>query len=144
MKDLDTLDVAARLRACLGPLVRKVRGLREDGDMTLGQASMLARVAQKGPTTVATLAAIEMIRPQSAAQVVLALEAKGYVDRTVDPDDSRRMIVAVTTKGADWVADTREAWNERFASAIAAELTTAEQRRLAAAIPLLERLREVL
>ncbi|MCE0762051.1 MarR family transcriptional regulator [Pseudonocardia kujensis] len=140
----DALDVAARLRACLGPLVRKVRGLREDGDLTLGQASMLARVAQKGPTTVASLAAIEMIRPQSAAQVVQALEAKGYVDRRTDPDDSRRLIVEVTSKGSDWVTDTREAWNGRFAAVIATELSAAEQRRLAAAIPLLERLREVL
>lgn len=144
MKHVETLDVASQLRACLGPLVRKVRGLREESDLTLAQASMLARIARHGPTSAAELAAIEMIRPQSAAQVIMALERQGFVARTPDPADSRRVIVQTTQKGSDWVADTRAVWNERLAKVIAAEFTTAEQRRLAGAVELLERLRDVL
>lgn len=144
MDDQGALDVASRLRACLGPLVRKVRGLREASDLTLGQASMLARIAREGPTTAANLAAVEMIRPQSAAQVVLVLEDRGLVHRSTDPHDSRRMIVAVTPEGAAWVTNTRAVWNERLAAVIGSQFSAAERRRLAAALPLLERLRDVI
>lgn len=142
--DLGATNVAARLRACLGPLVRKVRSMRGESDLTLAQASLLARIDREGPTTAAKLAAVEMIRPQSAAQVIMVLQEKGFVGRTPDPDDSRRMIVAVTPAGREWVQDTRAAWNERLANVLAAEFSPAELRRLSAAIPLLERLRDVL
>jgi len=140
----DPLDIASRLRACLGPLVRKVKGLREDTDLTLAQASLLARIDRDGPTTAGELAAAEMIQRQSAAQLVNALEGRGLVRRRPDPGDARRVIVTTTPEGREWVRGDRAAWNERLSRVIAAEFSPDELRRLAGAIPLLERLRDVL
>lgn len=134
--------IAMRLRTCLGPLVRKVRALRAESDLTLAQVSLLARIDRDGPTTAATLAAAELIRPQSAADVLTVLERKGFVRRTVDPKDARRMIITITTKGKTRAVGIRRSIVDRLAATIGSEFTPPEQQILLAAVPLLERLRE--
>ena len=51
------------------------------------QALALARIADEGPITNAALAVGEYMRPQSTHEMVLFLEARGFVRRRPDPAD---------------------------------------------------------
>ncbi|WP_405582975.1 MarR family winged helix-turn-helix transcriptional regulator [Streptomyces sp. NBC_01190] len=137
-------DLAARtateLRAALGPLVRRLRQFRPDGELTLSQTSALVRLDRDGPATASELAAAEGIRPQSMCTIVGALQDRGLVGRDQDPADGRRMVVSLTQAGREGLHGARRERARRLTAAIAAELTPAEQERLAAAIPLLERI----
>jgi DNA-binding MarR family transcriptional regulator len=132
--------LAAELRACLGPLVRRLRQLKPDDELTLSQTSVLARLDREGPATSAELAAGERIRPQSMGAIVAALGEHGLVARAADPTDGRRVIVSLTEAGTQRLRGTREERGRRLTQAIEAELTPDEQARLAAALPLLERI----
>lgn len=49
------------------------------------------------------------------AAILRCLERRGFVERTVDPDDRRRAIVTLTDEGRECVAEHRAAAVERFA-----------------------------
>ncbi|SCD51311.1 transcriptional regulator, MarR family, partial [Streptomyces sp. DvalAA-14] len=131
---------ATDLRAALGPLVRRLRQFRPDGELTLSQTSALVRLDREGPATASELAAGEGIRPQSMCTIVAVLQERGLVDRDQDPNDGRRIVVSLTRAGLDGLHGARRERARRLTVAIAGELTPAEQEQLAAAIPLLERI----
>src|SRR3954447_24173596 len=91
--------IATDLRACLGPLVRRLRQGRPDGELTLSQTSALVRLDREGPATSSQLAAGEGIRPQSMCTIVGVLEERGLVSRAQDPHDGRRIVVSITAAG---------------------------------------------
>ncbi|MFC4033522.1 MarR family winged helix-turn-helix transcriptional regulator [Streptomyces polygonati] len=131
---------ATELRAALGPLVRRLRQFRPDGELTLSQTSALVRLDREGPATASELATGEGIRPQSMCTIVNALQERGLVARAHDPHDGRRMVVSLTRAGLDGLHGARRERARRLTAAITEELTPAEQEQLAAAVPLLERI----
>jgi DNA-binding MarR family transcriptional regulator len=139
----DALRVANQLRSSLGPLVRRLRQIQNDGELSLSQASVLARLERDGAATPSALAEGEHIRPQSIAATVAVLEALGLVSRRGDPRDGRRVLVETTRAGRAWVHGSRQERDQRLAHAIAESLSDVEQKQLAAAIPLLERIGQV-
>ncbi|MEU6849826.1 MarR family transcriptional regulator [Actinacidiphila alni] len=132
--------VAAELRAALGPLVRRLRQVKPDGELTFSQISALVRLDREGPATASELAAGEGIRPQSMCTIIGVLQERGLVARDPDPADGRRIVVSLTTAGLDGLHGARAERSRRLGLAIDEELTPAEQRQLADAIPLLERI----
>lgn len=132
--------IAADLRAALGPLVRRLRQFRPDGELTLSQTSALVRLDREGPATASELAAAEGIRPQSMATIVSRLYERGLVTREPDPDDGRRIVVALSDAGREGLRGARQEKARRLTHAITEELTPEEQAVLAAALPLLERI----
>ncbi|MGF1424880.1 MarR family winged helix-turn-helix transcriptional regulator [Kitasatospora sp. LaBMicrA B282] len=132
--------LATELRACLGPLVRRLRQVRPDDELTLSQASVLARLDREGPATASELAAGERIRPQSMGAIVAALREHGLIARTPDPADGRRVVVSLTEAGRARLRGTRQERDRRLARAVDEELTAAERALLAGAVPLLERI----
>ena len=132
--------IGADLRACLGPLVRRLRQVRPDGELTLSQTSALVRLDRDGPATSGELAAREDIRPQSMGAIVAGLRERGLVAGAPDPADGRRIVVSLTPAGTEGLLGARRERARRLTHAIAEELTPAEQEQLAAAIPLLERI----
>jgi DNA-binding MarR family transcriptional regulator len=140
----EILRAAGRLRACLGPLVRRLRQLQTTGELTLSQFAVLARLERDGPTTPSALATGEQIRPQSVAAMLTVLQARGLVSRRPDQSDGRRVVVSITDAGRAWVHGSRQQKAQRLAGAIADSFTPAEQRQLIDAIPLLERLGRVI
>ncbi|HEY3483319.1 MAG TPA: MarR family transcriptional regulator [Streptomyces sp.] len=138
--DAGTARLGADLRACLGPLVRRLRQVRPDGELTLSQTSALVRLDREGPATSAELAAREGIRPQSMGAIVAVLRERGLVAGAPDPADGRRIVVSLTPAGLEGLLGARRERARRLTHAIAEELTAAEQEQLAAAIPLLERI----
>lgn len=132
--------IATDLRACLGPLVRRLRQVKPDGELTLSQTSVLVRLDREGPATATELAAGEGIRPQSVCTIVGALQERGLVARDPDPADGRRLVVSLTDAGRGGLHGARRERARRLTLAVEDELTAAEQSQLAAAIPLLERI----
>ncbi|MFI0895692.1 MarR family winged helix-turn-helix transcriptional regulator [Streptomyces sp. NPDC020983] len=132
--------LAADLRAALGPLVRRLRQFRPDGELTLSQTSALVRLDREGPATTSELAAAEGVRPQSMATIVALLHERGLVTREADPRDGRRIVVTVSEAGRAGLRGSRQEKARRLTRAISDELTPGEQATLAAALPLLERI----
>ncbi|WP_157121987.1 MarR family winged helix-turn-helix transcriptional regulator [Nocardia violaceofusca] len=64
----------------------------------------------------------------------------GLLRRTPDPDDQRRKRLHITDAGLELLSERREAGYGHLAELIAARLTPAEQRQLAASLPILGKL----
>jgi len=139
-EDPDVGQVAAALRVSIGLLLRRLRQVRVEGELTLPESSALVRLDRGGPTTPSELAKLEQISPQSMGATLAALEARGLVERRPDPHDGRRAVLSVTQTGHAVLLDRRNARTEQLAQALSAGFTRAELRQLMAAAPLLERL----
>jgi DNA-binding MarR family transcriptional regulator len=141
----DPERLAQELRLALGLLLRRLRqGDAGDGELTMPEASALARLERGGPATSAQLARSEQISPQSMGTTIEALRRRGLVAGAPDPRDGRRVVLSLTPAGAEALHERRNARTERLAGALRAELSGSELRTLAAAVELLERLGEAL
>jgi len=136
----DVREIAAALRVSVGLLLRRLRQVRPDDELTLPESSALARLDRTGPATPGELARVEQISPQSMGATLTALEARGLIERHPDPADGRRVVLSVTSLGLKLLRNKRGARTEQLAQALSAGFTPAELRQLAAAAPLLERL----
>jgi DNA-binding MarR family transcriptional regulator len=135
---IDTTMLAGRLRIALGHLIRRLRAERHR--FSLSQASVLGRLDRYGPSSIGDLASAERVRPQSMTQIVADLEADGLITRSADPNDGRRALVELTAHGLETLHEDRRDREGWLAHTIADDLTPREQRLLAEALPLLERL----
>ena len=94
----DVHDIAAALRVSIGLLLRRLRQVRPDDELTLPESSALARLDRTGPATPGALAKVEQISPQSMGATLGALEARGLIERHPDPADGRRVVLSVTER----------------------------------------------
>jgi len=138
-KKTDPALVASDLRVVLGQLMRR---LRAEHRFPLSQGAVLGRLDREGPQSVSDLAAAERVRPQSMAQTVSDLEADGLVERSPDPHDKRRALVALTEQGNEALAADRRNRIGWLARAITEDLSGEEQAVLRDAVQLLRRLAE--
>jgi DNA-binding MarR family transcriptional regulator len=132
--------LAGELRIGVGLLLRRLRQVPAADELTLPEASALARLDRGGPATSSELAKREQISPQSMGATIAALEARGLVGRTPDPDDGRRQILSPTEAGHATLRGRRDAKTQAMAAALDAEFSAEELERLRAAAPLFERL----
>ena len=139
-EDPDAGQVAAALRVSIGLLLRRLRQVQVEGELTLPESSALVRLDRGGPATPGELAKLEQISPQSMGATLAALEARGLVERRPDPRDGRRVVLSVTKAGRDVLLDQRNTRARQLAQALSAGFTPAELAQLMAAAPLLERL----
>jgi DNA-binding MarR family transcriptional regulator len=137
---LDVNEVAGALRVSVGLLVRRLRQLKAEGEITLPESSALARLDRGGPATSSELARREQISPQSMGATLATLEARGLVGRRSDPADGRRAVMSITPHGERVMRARRDSSTRRLAQALSTGFTVAELDQLKAAIPLLERL----
>ena len=134
--------LAQDLRAFHGKLKRRLREQADVGDLTHAQMSALLRLEKDGPMTASALARAEGMRPQSMAPVIAVLESAGLVSGAPDPSDGRQTLLSITDACRRWVQEGRAARQDWLARTIQARLSAPEQRDLAAALKLLERLVE--
>ena len=142
--DPDVRDVAAALRVSIGLLLRRMRQVRVEGELTVPETSALARLDRNGPATSSALAKLEQISPQSMGARLGALEARGLVERCPDPSGGRRAVMSLREAGRQVLQDKRNARTQQLAQALSAGFTSSELRQLEAAAPLLERLAQCL
>jgi DNA-binding MarR family transcriptional regulator len=143
-QEADATEVAAALRVSIGLLLRRMRQVRPDGELSLPETSALARLGRTGPATSSTLARLEQISPQSMGATLAGLEARGLVRRHSDPDDGRRAVLSLTEAGQQVLQDKRSARVAQLARALSDGFTPAELRQLRVAAPLLERLAQTI
>src|ERR1022692_2852194 len=124
--DPDVQDIAAALRVSIGLLVRRLRQVQPDGELTLPETSALARLDRGGPATPSELARLERISPQSIGATIAALEARGLVERRPDPDDGRRAVFSLTETGSQTLRHRRNARTEKLATALSAGFSPSE------------------
>jgi len=140
--ETDATAAAIALTAAMQRLRARLRQESPPGlaELTMPQALALARIADEGPITNAALAAGEYMRPQSTHEMVLFLEARGFVRRRPDPADRRKLLIEATPDGRRVVADLLRRRHEWLAGAIDRELAPAEQQALATAAALIGRI----
>jgi DNA-binding MarR family transcriptional regulator len=140
----DVSEVAGAVRVAVGLVVRKLRQAPLDGDLTMAESSALSRLERGGPATSSDLARLDRISPQSMGATIAVLEERGFVQRSRDPEDGRRIVLSITETGRRVVHDKRGARTEQLAAALRDGFTDAELGQLMAVAPLLERLAEKL
>ena len=107
-------------------LARRLRSQRAVDSMSDGQFAVLAGLSSHGPHTLGELAERERVSAPSMNRTVNCLEESGYLTRTPDDVDRRKVNIALTDAGRDVVAETvrrRDSWLE----ASLASLTPAQR-----------------
>ncbi|WP_066917629.1 MarR family winged helix-turn-helix transcriptional regulator [Mycobacterium interjectum] len=139
----DSAVMAARdLRVLFSRLRRRLRSLGVDDDLTPSQTAALTRLWKEGASSASALAGAERVRPQSMATIVAALEQRGLIARTPDPEDGRRQVVSLTAAGQRRAESDRQVREEWLARAIQERYSERERRTILDALSLLERLTE--
>ncbi|NIH81743.1 MarR family winged helix-turn-helix transcriptional regulator [Amycolatopsis viridis] len=136
----DVARLAGSVRAVVGQLHRRLRQVDNAGVLTPSQSAVLARLDRDGPATQAQLAAAEHVRQQSMAATLAVLDELGYLTRTPDPRDGRRIVISLSDLGEKTVRGVHQHREEWLARALVDELTPDERRTIEDALPLLRRL----
>ena len=135
--------VAARdLRVVFSRLRRRLRDVAIGGDLTPSQTAVLTRLWKEGASSASALAGAERVRPQSMATIVAALDQRGLIERTPDPEDGRRQVVSLTKAGRERAESDRQVREEWLALAMHERYSERERRIIIDALSLLERLTE--
>jgi len=136
------IRAAGELRVVFSRLRRRFREVADVGDLTPSQTSVLSRLSKYGPASASELAAAERVRPQSMTATLAGIDQHGYLRRTPDPHDGRRLLISLTDAGVEFVEGTRREREEWLAGALAADFTEDERQTILAALTLLDRLAE--
>ena len=123
-------------------LRRQLKEVSTGSDLTPSQTAVLTRLWKEGASSASVLASAERVRPQSMATIVAALEQRGLIERTPDPEDGRRQVVSLTARGRRRAESDRRAREEWLARAIQERYSEKERRVILDALSLLERLTE--
>jgi DNA-binding MarR family transcriptional regulator len=115
---------------------------RRPRQITLTSASTMSTLSRSGPLRLTALAAIEGVAQPSMTSLVTGLERTGLVERRTDPADRRVVLVALTDAGRDHLRTRRQAGAEWF-TALVDQLSDEDTAALTAALPALDRLREL-
>jgi len=111
-------------------------------EISLTSASTLSTLDRTGARRLTDLAVIQGVTQPSMSVLVTGLEQAGLAERRPDPSDKRVVLVALTPAGAQYIRDRRRAGARAFADLID-KLPEDEAAALAAAVPALNRLREL-
>ena len=130
------VELAVRLRAAVGVLVRATRGADRLAPIPAAVLELLGR----GPTTTAELAESRGVRHQTMAATVRELMEAGYVAAAPDPDDARKKVLTVTDSGRGALDEDRRRRVALIAGGIETALGPQDRSDLAHAIDLLERI----
>jgi DNA-binding MarR family transcriptional regulator len=131
---------ASELRVVFSRLLRRIREVAQDADLTPSQESALTLVGKHGAATASALASAEGVRPQSMAATLAVLDQHGLIRRAPDPDDGRRHLVTLTDSGQTRVEGNRLAREEWLARAFQDRFTEEERHTVREALALLGRL----
>ncbi len=134
---LDALAEELMLATC--QLQRRLRTASSPDELSLPHAVALARLNENEATSIADLARIESVRPQSMGATLAALERKKLVQRRPHPTDGRQILFDITELGVETLQHRRLLKREWLTRAVKS-LSPEEQHNLAAATALIKRL----
>ncbi|ATL67979.1 MarR family winged helix-turn-helix transcriptional regulator [Nocardia terpenica] len=125
----DALLTASRLLMALS--ARSIASV--DESITLPQFRTLVILASRGPSNIATLAAVVNVQPSTATRMVDRLVAAGLTDRRPNPQSRRELIVALTARGRT-VVDRVTAQRRREIAAVVQAMPAADRAGLVRAL----------
>lgn len=130
-------QLATRLRLAVSRLHRRIR--LASNDIPPLQLSSLVSIEVHGPLRLGELAQREAVTAPTMTRVLAALDERGFIVRTPDPDDARSTRVTLSKEGAKALVEVR---NRRTAllDARLARLSAEQRAALATALPALEAL----
>lgn len=103
----DSLHLTATdLRMATFRLARRLRSARAVDAMSDAQLAVLATLRMHGRRTITALAERERVTAPSMTSMINGLEEQGFVLRTPDAEDRRRVQVDITEAGTEIVAQT--------------------------------------
>jgi DNA-binding MarR family transcriptional regulator len=109
------------------------------GGLSHGLLSSLATVSKRGPIRLADLASVELVSAPSITRIVAELESQGLVQRSVDPDDGRAFLIAITGRGRELIEQARST-RAHLISELVDTLDSGDRELIIAALPALEKL----
>ena len=130
---------ASDLRIATFRLARRMRTQRAVDSMSDGQFAVLAGLFVHGPHTLTELADRERVSSPAMNRTVNCLQDAGYVSRSADESDGRKVVIALTDDGravVDETARRRDAWVEEAL----AEIDPDEREILAQAAAIMQRM----
>jgi DNA-binding MarR family transcriptional regulator len=135
------LDTAARLRASIGKLSRRLRPTAAGAaaGLTPTRISVLFSIVRLGPIRLSELAAEEGLNPTMLSRVIADFAESGLVTRVCDPDDRRAALVQATTAGRKLCERMRGERTDVLQVALAG-LGDDDRRAVERALPVLEQL----
>jgi DNA-binding MarR family transcriptional regulator len=136
---MDERESARQINSGAIHMLRAMRRVDREAGLPSARLSALSVLVFAGPCTMGGLAAAEDVTGPTMTRVVDGLEGAGLVRRRVQSGPGRPVEVSATAKGDRLM---RRAASRRLDAIVAAmhELSAADQRRLAAAAPVLDRL----
>jgi DNA-binding MarR family transcriptional regulator len=112
----DSLQLTATdLRMATFRLARRLRSARAVDAMSDAQLAVLATLRMHGRRTITALAERERVTAPSMTSMINGLEEQGFVIRTPDAEDRRRVQVDITEAGTEIVAQTIKRRDELLA-----------------------------
>ncbi|MBM7464155.1 MarR family winged helix-turn-helix transcriptional regulator [Microbacterium dextranolyticum] len=114
--ETDLATEASEFRMATFRLARRLRSQRAIDTMSDGQFAVLAALSAHGPHTLGELAERERVSAPSMNRTVNCLEESGYLTRTPDETDRRKVNIALTDAGREVVVETvrrRDSWLEQ-------------------------------
>jgi DNA-binding MarR family transcriptional regulator len=147
MTDPDPVVRAQELRVAVGRVTRRMRQIyasHHGAGPSFTEVAVLARLDRDGPTTPGELAGRERVTSQAIATVIRDLEDRRLLTRSPDPGDGRKTVVAITGEGRALLRDREQAVTGTLVRVLGESYNQAELRRLDAAIPLLNRLADLI
>jgi len=135
------LDTAARLRASIGKLSRRLRPTAAGAaaGLTPTRISVLFTIARLGPIRLSELAEEEGLNPTMLSRVIADFAESGLVTRDCDPGDRRAALVQATAAGRKLCERMRGERNDVLGVALGA-LSEEDRYAIEQALPVLERL----
>ncbi|MEN3749640.1 MarR family transcriptional regulator [Sphingomonas sp. HF-S3] len=123
-------------------LARRLRQPACEGEATGSGLALLASLHRRGPMSAVALARSEGLQPQSLSRLLARLDQDALIERTVDPDDRRRHLIALTDTGRAALHRAFARRRQWLAAAIAGRLDDADRATLLAASDIMLRLAE--
>lgn len=103
----------------------RAAALLADVGLHPGQEFLLSTLDAHGPLSVGELAARLGVEQPTVTRTLGRIDDRGWVVRTPDPDDGRRVLLSLTDAGRDVLARAGEAWT-RLEAETTATLTREE------------------
>jgi DNA-binding MarR family transcriptional regulator len=91
--------ITVLLRQIQGVTRRATEEALRDGDLTAGQANVLAEIAYGQRRSNAELARLHSVTPQSMVEILASLERRGLISRSAKPEGGRTMPAELTREG---------------------------------------------
>ena len=137
----ETPELARDLRLAVGRVARRLRRIYLDGGEGLSflELAVLNRLRTSGPTSPGALAGDEGVTSAAVAATLTRLESQQLVSRSRAAEDGRRVVVLITEAGQRVLRRGEAATLGRIQEVLTGQLSAADRDRLAAAIPLLEK-----